>query len=178
MAAHIALLRGINVGKTKRMAMQRLREVLADAGFDDPKTYLQSGNVVVHSTDSAAKVKSRIEDAIRDEWGFEVPVIVRTRAQLVKVHEADPLRTVASNDKHYQVTFLDSKPKAAAFQDLDDSTWGDARFELVGSELYTWTPAGIHSDRMLRDLGRAHKDIHGTARNWRTLEALLELAAE
>jgi uncharacterized protein (DUF1697 family) len=176
MAAFIALLRGINVGKTKRMAMPRLREVLEDAGFDDVKTYVQSGNVVVHSTDSAAKVRTRIEQVIKDEWGFDVPVIVRTRAQLVKVHAANPLAKVATEPKHYQVTFFEKAPPAAAFRDLDDSAWGEARFELAGSELYTWTPRGIHSDRMLRDLARAHKGIHGTARNWRTLEALLDLA--
>lgn len=178
MAVFIALLRGINVGKTRRMAMPRLREVLADAGFDDVKTYVQSGNVVVRSTESAAKVRERIERVIRDEWGFEVPVIVRTRAQLVKVHDANPLERIATDPKRYQVTFLDSKPDASDFTELDDSDWGDATFELVGTELYTWTPAGIHSDRMLRDLGRAHKDIRGTSRNWRTIEALLELAAD
>jgi uncharacterized protein (DUF1697 family) len=178
MAAFIALLRGINVGKTKRMAMPRLREVLEDAGFADVKTYVQSGNVVVHDTGSAASVKRRIEDVIRAEWGFDVPVIVRTRAQLLAVHRANPLAKVATNEKHYQVTFLDRMPKPSAFEGLDDSEWGDARFELVGSELYTWTPQGIHSDRMLRALARCHKDIHGTARNWRTLEALLELSAD
>jgi uncharacterized protein (DUF1697 family) len=178
MAAFIALLRGINVGKTRRMAMPRLREVLEDAGFEDVRTYVQSGNVVVHDKGSAAQVRERIERAIRDEWGFEVPVIVRTRAQLQKVHQANPLAKVATEPKHYQVTFLDAKPTASAFEGLDDSGWGDARFELVGSELYTWTPAGIHSDRMLRDLARAHKGIHGTARNWRTVEALLELASD
>jgi uncharacterized protein (DUF1697 family) len=176
MAVFIALLRGINVGTTKRMAMPRLREVLEDAGFGDVQTYVQSGNVVIRTTDSAAKVRERIERVIRDEWGFDVPVIVRTRAQLQQVHAANPLATVATEPKRYQVIFLDSKPKASAFGDLDDSGWGDALFELAGTELYTWTPAGIHSDRMLRDLGRALGGVQGTARNWRTVEALLELA--
>lgn len=176
MPRYVVLLRAINLGATRKVPMARLREVLAEAGFDDVATYLQSGNVALDATGSAAQVASRVREAIEGEWGFEVPVIVRTRARLAKVVEADPLGDAVDDPKRYQVTFLDSKPDAAAFSKLDESGWGDSRFALVGSELYTWTPAGVQSDRMLRDLARAHAGIDGTARNWRTVRALLELA--
>lgn len=176
MAAVIALLRGINVGSTKRMAMARLRELLEAEGYDDVQTYVQSGNVVVHTSESAPKVAEHIAKVIRTEWDFEVPVITRTRAQLEKIVQLDPLGRGDDDPKRHQVTFFDAKLPTAPFQDLDRSGWGDAEFAVHGRELYTWTPAGIHSDKMLRSLGRAHEGMDGTARNWRTICKLIEMA--
>jgi uncharacterized protein (DUF1697 family) len=175
MAVFVALLRGINVGKHKRIPMPRLREVLEAAGFEDVATYVQSGNVVLRTSGKAADVKRDVATAIRDEWGFEVPVVVRTKAQLQKVFDADPIPGAADVPKHYQVTFLDAKVPASAFADIDPDGWGDSTYVATPTELYTFTPRGIHADRMLRALDRAHKDVHGTARNWTTVGALLEM---
>src|SRR4051794_31825876 len=112
--------------------MPRLREVLAAAGFDDPVTHLQSGNVVVRSSDSAAAVGSAIERAIKTEWGFDVPVIVRSGSQLAKVVEADPFAGVANDPSRYVVMFMGRKPSAGALDSIDAAMFEPERFELMG----------------------------------------------
>src|SRR5256885_2361114 len=99
MARHIVLLRGINVGSHNRIAMPELREALEAAGFDDVQTYVQSGNVVLSSGKSAAEVARACERQITKSFGLEIDVIVRTRAQLAKIVERNPLAQVAADPK-------------------------------------------------------------------------------
>jgi uncharacterized protein (DUF1697 family) len=175
-AVHVVLLRGINVGSHNRIPMPRLREVLAEAGFEDPVTHLQSGNAVLRSGDSAAKVVAAVEGAIRDEWGFDVPVIVRSKAQLAKVVEADPFAGVADDPARYVVMFMSRKPSAKAFSGIDAAKYEPESFELRGKELYAWLPEGQHDSKLMKALGKADKELVGTVRNWRTVTKLLELA--
>src|SRR5262245_28482296 len=109
MARLIVLLRGINLGPRNRVSMPELREALEDAGYDDVRTYLQSGNVVLTSTESAKKVGRECERVIADRFGLEIDVVVRTRNELAKVVERNPLGRVAKDPKRYQVSFLAGK---------------------------------------------------------------------
>jgi uncharacterized protein (DUF1697 family) len=174
-APHVALLRGINLGKVNRIPMARLREVLAEAGYDGAVTHLQSGNVVVQSRDSSAKVAGTVERAIEAEWGLDVPVIVRSEAQLAKVVAADPFAGVADDPARYLVTFLSGKPSPKALAGLDPADYEPERFELRGSELYCWLPGGVHASKLMKALSKADSSLVGTARNWRTVTKLLEL---
>src|SRR3954449_4259754 len=98
MARLIALLRGINVGGHKKVPMARLREVLEGAGFEDVRTYVQSGNVVLTApARRAPKVGREIEQAIEDAFGFDVAVVMRTRDEIAALVEDDPLGDVADN---------------------------------------------------------------------------------
>jgi uncharacterized protein (DUF1697 family) len=99
LAQHVVLLRGINLGSRNRIAMPALRTALEDAGFDDVRTYLQSGNVVLSSSAKAADVARKVERVIAKDFGLEIAVVTRTRAQLAKVLEHNPLRRVAKNPK-------------------------------------------------------------------------------
>ena len=104
MAQHILLLRGINLASRNRIAMPELRAALTKAGFDDVRTYLQSGNVVLSSGTKADDVVRKVERLIAEEFGLDVPIVSRTRAQLAKVVAANPLERVAKNPKRYQVS--------------------------------------------------------------------------
>lgn len=176
MGTYIALLRGINVGSTKRMAMPRLRGVLESAGFTDVATYVQSGNVVLRGTGSADAVARRIEQAIQDEWGFDVHVVVRTRSQLLQVVNHSPFADVADDPARYSVTFFEQAPPASLLQDIGDELRGDDLAQLHGHELYTWMPAGMSKSKLMPLLARRTAKLQGTNRNWRTIETLLELA--
>ncbi|MCW2927898.1 MAG: hypothetical protein JWM86_1866 [Thermoleophilia bacterium] len=178
MTTYIALLRGINVGATKRMKMPRLREVLTEAGFEDVATYVQSGNVVLRGAGGVEAVRQGIGQAIREEWGFDVPVVMRTRAQLQAVLERSPFALGATDPKAYSVTFFETAPPASLVEDIDDELRGDELVELHGRELYTWTPGGLGSSRLMPLLGRRAAKLDGTNRNWRTITALVELAAD
>ena len=100
--------------------MAQLRSALEDAGFEDVATYVQSGNVVLTSRDSAAQVAGVVERVIEKEFGLKIPVVVRTGAELAKVVERNPLAQVAKNPKRYQVSFLEKKPSAALMRKLEE----------------------------------------------------------
>ncbi len=172
----IVLLRGINVGGRNRVAMPALREALTDAGMSGVTTYLQSGNVVLDSRSSATELTAECERVIAERFGLDVAVVVRTRSQLAKVVEHDPLGKLADNPKLYQVSFCSGKPGKAAVEKLADRAVGDERLALHGREIYAWFPNGVGRSRLAAQLGRQTLGVTVTARNWTTVVKLLELA--
>ena len=177
MPKHVVLLRGINLGSRNRIAMPELREALEAAGFDDVVTYVQSGNVVLASSASPAAVARKCERVIAETFGLDVPVVVRSRAQLAKVVERNPLKRVAVDPKRYQVSFLAAKPKAEALRKLEAAKIEPERFVLEGRELYAWHPAGIGRSKLWTLLAGNGLGVTATARNWTTVTKLLELAS-
>src|SRR5262245_53555453 len=105
----IVLLRGVNIGPRNRIAMPALRELFTSTGFDDVRTYLQSGNVVLSSDADSERLAQECERRIAQAFGLNVDVIVRTRDELAGVVSRNPLEEVAVNPKRYQVTFLQSE---------------------------------------------------------------------
>jgi uncharacterized protein (DUF1697 family) len=172
---YVALLRGINLGARNRVSMPELRELLEGHGYRDVATLVQSGNVVLTSRASAARLERDLQRQIAEGLGVDTPVIVRTREELAAVVERDPLGSVADDPKRYQVTFLAEEPDEDAARELAEADVAPERIELIGRELYTWHPDGIR--RSKADRLRTSKRLPaGTARNWRTVTSLLELA--
>src|ERR1700751_2428797 len=97
--SQILLLRGINLGPNRRVAMPELRQLLTDAGFEDVRTYVASGNVVLTSSLSADKLGAKSEKLIAERFGFDVDVIVRTADELAEVVRSNPLADVAEDPK-------------------------------------------------------------------------------
>jgi uncharacterized protein (DUF1697 family) len=158
--------------------MPKLREALANAGFEDIQTYVQSGNVVLSSTDSAAKVARDFERLLKKGFGLEIPVVVRTRAQLAQVVKRDPLGKVAKNPKRYQVSFLERKPSAAVMRKLEGLAAPSERVVAQGREIYAWHPEGVARSKLWAALAGKDLGVTATARNWTTVTKLLELADE
>jgi uncharacterized protein (DUF1697 family) len=156
--------------------MPELRHALEQAGFDDVQTYVQSGNVVLASSASATDVARKVERQITKSFGFDIDVVVRTRAQLAKVVERNPLAKVAKNPKRYQVSFLSAKPSAAVMRKLEEAAAETERVVLVGREIYAWHPEGIGRSRLWTLLAGRGLGVTATARNWTTVTKLLELA--
>ena len=176
MARQVVFLRGINLGSRNRVAMPKLRELLESAGFEDVQTYLQSGNVVVSTTDSPAQVASKVERQIADEFGLDIKVVVRRRAELAKVVERNPLGKVATNPKRYQVSFLAAKPAAEAVRKLESLAAESEQFVVIGREIYAWHPDGVARSKLWSALAGPGLGVTATARNWTTVTKLLELA--
>jgi uncharacterized protein (DUF1697 family) len=156
--------------------MPRLREALEEAGFEDVATYVQSGNVVLSSSDSAAKVGRSVERLIEKEFGLKIPVVVRTRAQLAQVVKRNPLAKVAKNPKRYQVSFLEKKPTAALVRRLEELAAPTERVVAEGREIYAWHPEGVARSKLWSALAGKGLEVTATARNWTTVTKLLELA--
>ena len=138
MAQHIVLLRGINLGSRNRIAMPALRTALEAAGFADVRTYVQSGNVVLSSSATAADLKRKVQRVIAKEFGLDIAIVTRTRAQLAKVVERNPLATVAKNPKRYQVSFLDAKPSQEVVRRIEEAADPKERVVVDGREIYAW----------------------------------------
>jgi uncharacterized protein (DUF1697 family) len=178
MAQHILLLRGINLAARNRIAMADLRGVLEEAGFDHVRTYLQSGNVVLSSDAQADDIARKTERLIAKLFDLDVPVIVRSRAQLAKVVERNPLKAIASNPKRYQVSFLETKPTREAVRRVEEAAVAHEQVVAIGREIYAWHPDGVGRSRLWTLLAGQRLGITATARNWTTVTNLLSLAQE
>jgi uncharacterized protein (DUF1697 family) len=176
MASYVALLRGINIGPRNRIAMPALREALEAAGFEDVKTYVQSGNVVLASGAKADTVRRKVEQVIAKSFDLEIAVVVRTAADLERIVKANPLKKVATEPKRYQVTFLDSKLPAAALRELEAVAASGEQVVARGREVYAWHPAGVARSKLWTKLAGKSLGVTGTSRNWTTVEALRDLA--
>ena len=177
MIRYVGFLRGINVGKAKRLAMADLRELCEELGMEGVRTQGQSGNLVFDSTLSARRLESQIGDAISERFGMDVVVVVRTAAQLAAVIERNPFEELVTVPKYSTVSFLAGKPAARALSDVDPAEYEPERFELHGSELYVWMPEGQIKSRLNKVLTDAKLGVAATNRNWNTLLKLNEMAA-
>jgi uncharacterized protein (DUF1697 family) len=173
---YVALLRGINLGKARQVGMPRLTDMLTARGHDDVRTHLRSGNVVLTSGLSEKKLAAELTEAIREEFGFDVPVVVRTGKELAAIVDGNPFADVATDPARYLVTFMAAAPTRAKVANLP-APEGGGQYDVRGRELYMWLPDGITGtpiaswnwDKLLGE--------PGTARNWRTVAKLAELAA-
>jgi uncharacterized protein (DUF1697 family) len=176
MNKRILLLRGINIGPNRRVAMPKLREALAAAGMKDVETYVQSGNVVVSSRKSPDNLARETQRAIADEFGFDVDVVARTRDELGDVVKRNPLGDVADNPKRYQVSFLSEQPDPDVVADLAKLALESERLVADGRELYAWHPEGVARSKLWAALAGKKLGVTATARNWTTVTTLLEMA--
>lgn len=173
MTRQIVLLRGVNVGPHRRVAMSDLRAAFEDAGFEEVRTYLQSGNVVLSGKATPARCRRLLADA----FGLEVEVVVRTRSELAAVVRRDPLGAFATDPKRYQVTFLAEKPPAGLGERLATLATGRERFVAHGREFYAWHPAGVARSKLWNAIAGKGLGVVATSRNWSTVTKLLELAS-
>ncbi len=178
MAVYVALLRGINVGKANRIPMAALREAVEAAGFTEVRTHLASGNIVLQTTGGAEKVREGVEQAITDAFGLTIPVVVRTAAQLDAIVKRNPLGDVAATPKLYQVTFLGGPPAPDAIPALEASALASEHVVHAGHEIYTWHPDGIADSKLALRVTAKMLGTSATSRNWATVVALRDLAAE
>ena len=172
---YVVLLRGINLGKARQVAMPRLREVLTACGHAEVRTHLRSGNVVLDSPLSEKKLAADVRGAIEEEFGFEVPVVVRTGAEVAAVVRGDPFATEATDPARYLVTFLSEPPPPDKVDALPPADVGD--YLVRGRELYLWLPDGIQDTPLASWKWGQLLGVPGTTRNWNTVTKLAELCA-
>jgi uncharacterized protein (DUF1697 family) len=173
---YVALLRGVNLARNRRLDMKALAKLLEDLGFEESRTFLQSGNAVLTSAKSAAQVKRELERGIADELGLETEVFIRTKAQLAKVVAADPLGNIVKNPSWYQVSFLASKLPAKAARELENADVAPEQVAVLGREIYAWYPSGMQRSGLTQLLTERKLGASATARNWNTVTKLLALA--
>jgi uncharacterized protein (DUF1697 family) len=176
MQTFIALLRGINVGGHHKLPMADLRELCEANGLKDSKTYIQSGNVVFRSGDKKEKISENLSALISERFGFAPRIVIREVDELLAAEKAFPYDT--SNHKLAHIVFLDDKPLPEAISQLLELDFSPDEISVVESDVHCYFPNGvletnIDFKKMERILG-----IAGTARNWRTVQKVIEMAKE
>ena len=171
---YVALLRAINLGRARQVDMGRLRAVLTARGHTGVRTHLRSGNVVLDSALDEPRLVADVEAAVRAEFGFDVPVVVRTGTELAAVVAADPLGPMVTDPARHLVIFLPAPPEPERVRALAPADLGDYR--VLGRELYLWLPAGSQDTPLARRPWDRLLGVAGTARNWNTVRRLAELA--
>ncbi len=178
MPRHIALLRGINLGSRNRVAMGELRSVLTEAGYEDVRTLLQSGNVVLTSDAKPDAVGRALVTLISERLGVESKVVVRSRDELASVVDRNPFEDAAADPKRFQVSFLSAKPAAGVVRALEAADVAPEQVAVSGREIYAWHPEGIQRSPLAALLTDKKLGVTATARNWNTVSKLLELAGK
>ncbi|HVK20369.1 MAG TPA: DUF1697 domain-containing protein [Actinokineospora sp.] len=170
MTGFVALLRGVNVGGNKKIAMADLRELLAELGFGDVKTLLQSGNAVFSGKGTPASIGKKIEAALAERYGLTTRCLVRTAKEIERVVDGHPLADVADNGSRMMAIFL-SEPldaeQAAAVEALDADN-----IKVGDGVVYQWCANGVLESPEVVPFLLRHWKIHGTARNWNTVSKI------
>jgi uncharacterized protein (DUF1697 family) len=176
-ARWIALLRGINLGPNRRVAMADLRTALEALGCADVRTHLQSGNVVLTSDRSAKELAAAIERAVEEGCGVpNVAVVVRSRDELADVVAGNPLPDATAQPKRFQVSFCSGEPTAAVRRGIEALAEPPEQVAFRRREIYAYHPDGIQRSALAKALADKRLGVTATARNWNTVTKMLELA--
>ncbi|HWD66532.1 MAG TPA: DUF1697 domain-containing protein [Caulobacteraceae bacterium] len=176
MALRIALLRGVNLGANRRVAMTDVRRVIAEAGFGEVRSLLQSGNLVFEGSGADATIEAAVEKALLDGLGLTTEVVVRTPAEWRAMIAANPFTEEAKNDPGRLVAIALKTSPAAEAEAAVNAIEGPERARVIGREAVIYYPDGqadtkAAGARLDKALG-----ARGTARNWNTVLKLADLA--
>jgi uncharacterized protein (DUF1697 family) len=172
---YVALLRGINVGKHRRVSMAGVKDAFTAAGAEEVETYLQSGNVLFETRISAAKMRPAVEKELERRLGHDISVIVRTGADLAKLVAKNPFPK-ESDAKKLHVAFLESAPRRGRIRLVDKERVAPDEFRVAGRAVYLHYPNGYGRSKLTNDYLEKQLAVHSTMRNWRTVSALAERA--
>lgn len=164
----IALLRGINVGKAKRISMAALKGLVAELGYGDVKTLLNSGNVVYTSRAAPGAAAAKIEKALVKATGVEARVTVLTGEELASIVTENPLLSIANNHSRLFAAIFRDPADRAKVMPIAKQDWGAERIALGNRAAYVWCPEGILDSAAFAAVAKILRD-RVTSRNWATM---------
>ena len=176
----VALIRGINVGRAKRIPMADLRELVRDIGYTEVRTLLNSGNVVFTDPSSGpASAGRRIEDEIDSRLGISARVTMLTASELDEVVAGNPLLDEARNPSRLLVAVLASSADRTRLDPLMDKDWSPEELAVGARAAYLWCPNGVLASSLHKEIERIVGDSV-TTRTWATtmkIHAALHLSS-
>jgi uncharacterized protein (DUF1697 family) len=173
MPTHVAMLRGVNLGK-RQVSMAELRTLIEGLGYLDVSTYVQSGNVIFTTKKTESRIAAELEAALTNAFRFAVPVIVRSRGDLAAVVANNPFPNATADPTKLHVTFLREPLNPGWLADLDAANFTPEEFATRRCEVYLSLPNGLGRSKLAVAVEKALRGT-GTTRNWRTVTALLDI---
>ncbi len=176
MTTYVALLRAINVGGKNRLPMPELKALIAAAGCQEVRHYIQSGNVVFRAKPGvASKLCADLPLQIELQFGHKPPVVLRSAEQIASVIKANPWKGL---EDHLHVMFLKDAPDGASIARLDGDRSPPDRFLVQGQDIYLHLLNGAGETKLTNAYFDSKLNTIGTVRNWRTVLALAEMMSE
>lgn len=171
---YIVLLRGINVGGSKRLKMEELRQMLVEMDFLDVKTYIQSGNIVLKSEKSEHEISKRIQEKLKVEKDYDVPVLTVSLEDWQRLINENPF---AEEDfKYLSVTICDKTINPEELAEAINFDLKHNRYEVIGNRLYQITPDGYRNTKLTNNWIENKLKLKATTRNWKTTLKMAEMA--
>ncbi|MDD7914690.1 DUF1697 domain-containing protein [Polaribacter ponticola] len=171
MKTYIILLRGINVSGKNKLPMADLRDLLNELGFQNVKTYIQSGNIILTSEESKTIICKKIKDGITIKFGYDVPVIAKTVSEWKKAIKNYPFPT--ENPKIVAFVFLDKKTTETK---IEAKGINDDEYKIHDDMVYIYCPSTFAKTKLSNNLFERKLNITATTRNYNTTVKLLTLA--
>ncbi len=173
MATHVALLRGINVGRAKRVGMEDLRGVFAGLGYADVRTLLNSGNVVfTASRRPAPNATAKLEAGLLSRTGVSARITLLSSDELTDAFDDCPLLSIATDPTRLQVAVPSAAPAMKRLRPFDGKDWTPEALALGKRVAYLWCPDGVIASRLSKAVGDELGDAV-TTRNWATVTKLV-----
>jgi uncharacterized protein (DUF1697 family) len=173
----VGLLRGINVGGKNLLPMTDLTRLFEAAGCAGVQTYIQSGNVLFTASRARAeKLPGLIASGIADRFGYRVPVLLRTAAELGETIRQNPFLEAGAPENRLHVLFLANQPDAGRVAALDPLRSPPDAYAVRGREIYLQCPNGVGRTKLTNAYFDSGLATISTGRNWRTVLKLFELA--
>lgn len=177
MISYVLILRGINVGGNRRLLMADLKALLSKLQFENVQTYIQSGNVAFQSTEklNIAEIETLITKKIRDQFGFEVPVILFGLKKLENIIEENPFSDSSQIEKLY-CTFIKNEPHYLSVNNLLKLSFEPDIFKVSKDVIYIKFESKASNSKISNGLFEKQLNEICTTRNWKTTLKLLDLA--
>ena len=174
----ISMLRAVNVGGHSKIKMETLRALYSSLKFDNPQTYVQSGNVIFKTSERKLDVVAkRIQSAIQEKFSCRTDIILRTTAELRSVVAKNPFAKRSNIEPgKFLVAFLVGDPGDAARKTLEEHKFAPEELHVSDRELYIYFPDGMGKSKL--PWPRIYKTLNtpGTGRNWNSVTKMLEIA--
>ncbi|NJP50242.1 DUF1697 domain-containing protein [Streptomyces sp. SBST2-5] len=178
---YAALLRGVNVGGSRKLPMAELRTLMEGLGYTGVRTYLQSGQAVfTASHGDEDSLAADLAAAIERQYGFTVDVIVRDHAYLAAVLRDCPFPAAELEAKQLHATYLSEPVDPGRFAELDQQAFLPEEFRTGDRVIYLYTPGGLGRSKLAEALSRPRftKGLTATTRNWNTVTKLVEMTGD
>lgn len=173
MKKYIALLRGINVGGKAKLKMADLKLLFEDLGFEAVATYIQSGNVVFAAKNGKG-LEEKISKEIKSKFGYEVPVLVKTAAEIEKIVKDCPFEKDKKETSYF--VLLKKPPQKELVKAAEQLNYPDEEFVITDECVYLYCATGYGKAKLNNNLFEKKLKVSATTRNYRTLLKLVEMA--